>query len=183
MQLLQAAGELNQSEPLPPATYQLQEMGVRHREAAALLAQGLDRATIAQVTGYKPEYITWLGRQPIFRAYITEMSMYVDVRLEALFDQSVDVISDQLRNGSGEDKLKAARLQLEATKRIGRGSEGASPPASPDRLDQLAGRLVELLHKERVKANERSIEGEVISRQVSETTSVPEQQDAGAVPG
>ncbi len=152
-------------EPAQPEAqaYQLQALGVRHKEAAALLAQGLDRATIAQITGYKAEYITWLSRQPIFRAYITEMSLFVDVRLEALYDQSVDVISDTLKMGSAEDKLKAARLQLEATRRIGRGSEGASQPAAPDRLDHLAERLVDLLNKQR----ERSVTGEVISRSIS----------------
>jgi hypothetical protein len=140
--------------------WQLKKLSIKHREVASLLAQGLDRATIAAITKYSEGYITWLGRQPLFREYIAEMSQYQEVKLEAMFQQSVDAIGDTLQHGNPEERLKAARLQLEATRRVGRGSEQGARNVSTDKLVDLADRLVGLLNQQRSNNNERTIEGD-----------------------
>lgn len=128
---------------------QLQKLSERHKTAAALLAQGVARQTVAQAVQYTPEYVTWLQRQPLFIQYVKEMNQAAAVQLEAMFARSVEVISEGMNSG-GEVGLKAARMQLEATGRIGRERsvrEGGDPSA--DRLSVLAERLIGLLDKQR----------------------------------
>ena len=143
---------MTSSEDLPTTTtpWELKKLSPAHKQAAALLAQGLGRPLIAAACDFSPEYVTYLARQPLFVQYLREMTAAAQVRLDALFDQSVDVIADTLVNGGVEEKLKAARLQMEATGRVGR-LQGTERPAQegPDRLEQLAERLVSLLHKQR----------------------------------
>ena len=139
-------------------SWALKELSPRHKQAAALLAQGVQRQIIARVCEFTPEYITMLGRQPLFRAYIKEMSEFTDARLEALFDQSVDVIADTMLTGTEDGRLKAAKLQLEATGRVGRFHTPAPAQGGSDRLELLAERLVGLLHQQR----RRTYEGEVV---------------------
>ena len=134
---------------------QLQELSPKHKGVAALLAQGASRDIAAAAFDYTPEYVTWLGGDPLFVAYVREMSKLVDTRLELLYEKSVDVIADQLNTGSGEDKLKAARLQLEATQRIGRDRKGPDLDPSTDHLEALSQRLIKLLHQQK----ERTYEG------------------------
>lgn len=125
-------------------TVQLQKLSQRHKQVLALLAQGIDRQTIASVVEYEPEYITWLARQPVCQTYLKEMMGYNDARLVALTERSVDVISDVMRDGSNDDKLKAAKLQLTAIGRVGRAQDSGGPIPSDDRLEKLAERLVAL---------------------------------------
>lgn len=132
-----------------PAPVQLQKLSERHKQVAALLAQGVPRQVIAEIVQYTPEYITWLQRQELFAEYVKEMTAAASVRLEALFDKSVEVIAENL-NAGGEIGLKAARLQLEATGRVGREKAPAGPSeTSEERLEALAQRLVRLLHAKR----------------------------------
>lgn len=140
--------------PLTGATsqrqVQLAELSPKHRQVAALLAQGVDRATIATICDYTPEYVTWLCGDPSFRAYLKEMLSVADARLEALFESSVDAIAETLVAGSSEEKLKAARLQMEATRRIGpRADTDPGAPPALDRLEKLAERLTGLLRSHR----------------------------------
>jgi len=81
----------------------------------------------------------------LVKAYIAEMCDVVGTRMEALFAKSVDVIAETLDKGSESGKLKAVRLQLEATKRIGR-SDGivGLDRGNTDRLEKLAERLIQL---------------------------------------
>lgn len=127
------------------AGWQMKKLTQRHRQIASLLAQGLDRRTISKMIGVTPEYVTMLTKQPLMKQYINEMCEHVGVRFEALFEKAVDVIAETMTNGTEAGKLKAARLQLEGTKRIGR------PDLAPkdvgvvtDRLEQLAQRLLYL---------------------------------------
>lgn len=128
---------------------QLAELSPKHRGVAALLAQGAPREVAAAAFDYTPEYVTWLGGDPLFQQHIREMNKLVDSRLALLYERSVDVIAEQMLNGSGEEKLKAARLQLEATSRIGnnRRDPGEGEQA-PDYLELLSQRLVKLLHQQ-----------------------------------
>lgn len=126
--------------------WQLQKLSPTHKQALALVAQGMKLVQVAPLVGITPEYLSLLLRQPIAKEYLQEMSEVVGTRLEALFEQSVEVIADTMRDGTPNEKLKAARLQLEATKRIGRGDTLAIIPQSPDeRFARLADRLVGLL--------------------------------------
>ncbi len=128
---------------------QLKSLSPKHKQVMALLAQGLDRHSIAQLVQLDPEYITWLTGDPLCKAYLEEMNGHVQVRMEALFAKSVDVVADTMLNGSAEDKLKAARLQLEATKRLGRQAGREDDVPESDRLEKLSNRLLSLLEDRR----------------------------------
>ena len=65
--------------------------------------------------------------------------------MEAMFTESVQAIGDVLQNGSTKDKMQAARLQMEATKRIGAGSGLPREVVdTTERLAKLAERLLYL---------------------------------------
>lgn len=145
---------------------ELKKLSPRHKHVAALVAQGVDRQTIAAAVGYVPEYITWLQGQPLFVEYIREMNKAVATQLEAMFGQTVDVIQDAMVNGSVEDKLKGAKLQLEATGRIGRFATQAPEAGGEDRLSQLSERLLGLLERQRSKVNENAEDATIVSEQV-----------------
>ena len=70
----------------------------------------------------------------------------MNARYELMSELTADAMVDTLKNGAHADKMKAARLQLEVTKRIGRPDPYAvgQHPAE-DRLAQLANRLEGLL--------------------------------------
>jgi hypothetical protein len=70
------------------------------------------------------------------------------MQMESLYAASVDAIADVLVNGSDADRLRAARLQMEATGRIGPRSRHRQQPMSREesdaRLQLLASRLTAL---------------------------------------
>lgn len=140
---------LDQQLPAETNDWQLKELSPKHKQIAALLAQGTSREVIASFVKCTPEYVTFLGRQPLFVQYIKEMSALVNVRLEAMFEKSVDVISEAMDTGNIDEKLKGAKLQMEATGRIGRYQSEPPPTGGGDRLEALAERLVSLLHNQR----------------------------------
>lgn len=141
--------DLPQTESHPAPAIELKKLSPKHQQVAALLAQGVDRRTIASACDFTPEYVTWLTRQPLFREYIKGMSEAVAVRLEALFSKSVDVIEDSMENGNIDEKLKGAKLQLEATGRVGRFQTQVPEGGGQDRLEQLSTRLLDLLKTQR----------------------------------
>jgi len=129
----------------------LHTLSEKHKMVASLMAQGLGRSEIASAIGYTPEYITWLTRDPLFKNYLQEMSEHTDARLEAMFDQVADVVSDGMRNGSMDERLKAARLLLEVTGRVGKFDRPyAAMDSSLERLNILAERLLKLQSKVRM---------------------------------
>ena len=157
-----------QPSPSVPETgpVELKKLSPKHMQVAALLAQGVDRRTIAAACDYTPEYVTWLQRQPLFMGYVKEMSAAVAVRLEAMFAKSVDVINNAMDMGSTDEQLKAAKLQMEATGRIGRYQTPAREDGGGDRLEHLADRLLDLLKRQRSAVYEQD--------EVSEATVVSE---------
>ena len=117
----------------------------KHKQICSMLAQGIPRGTIAAVIGCTPEYITMLSRQPLIQGYIKDMCQTAGLQLEAMFTESVQAIGDVLQNGSTKDKMQAARLQMEATKRIGAGSGLPREVVdTTERLAKLAERLLYL---------------------------------------
>lgn len=133
-----------------------------HRQMCSMIAQGIPRATIANVFKKTPEYISMLAAQPLIQTYIQQDCTYAGLQLEAQFVQSVTAISDTLENGNHKERMQAARLQLEATKRIGpRSTPQATEVNFEDRLIQLSERLVGLLESQKMATtNIPIIEGE-----------------------
>lgn len=125
--------------------WQLQKLTPRHKQVAALVAQGMQYVKIASIVEMTPEYVSMLMRQPLMKAQVAELSEIAGTKIEALFEKSVDVIAEVLTTGSASDKLKAARLQMEATHRVGRPDPSARiVEDSVGRLETLAQRLLGL---------------------------------------
>lgn len=146
--------DLSQTEVEVREPIELKKLSPKHMQVAALVAQGVDRRTIASACDYTPEYITWLQGQPLFIEYIKTMNKAVATRLEALFTKSVDVIENAMQNGTVDESLKGAKLQLEATGRIGRFATLAPQAGGEDRLATLAERLLDLLKTQRRTVDE-----------------------------
>ena len=127
----------------------LKELGPRHKQVLSLLAQGVTRQQIAEITDYTPEYVTWLARQPICQDYLRQVNEFVDIRLQSLGEKVVEVITDTLDHGSSKERLSAARLQMEATGRLGAYREAAHVSPSEERLERLSNRLLDLLRTQR----------------------------------
>lgn len=159
----------------------LKELSPNHKVAMSLLAQGMDRASIASIIDCTPEYVTWLAADPLCKEYIKHLNQAVDTQLEALYGKSVDIIADTMNNGAADEKLKAARLQMEATHRLGRtaGQGGDEPP--PDRLNQLADRLLALMGERQQGVTYQPQSGDVIDATVVQSGSdVPIWNNPGA---
>ena len=126
--------------------WELKSLTDKHKQVAALLAQGLGPLEISALLEFTPQYITMLQRDPLFKKYLADMTEVSETRLDALFNRSVEVIASGLDNQASENQLKAARLQLEATKRIGKNiRNGSTSEDTANRLARLAERLVLLL--------------------------------------
>lgn len=144
-----ALRDFDEDEPVqalePQPEWVLKKLKPVHLQICALLGQGFKNVEVAKLCGVTPEYITMLLRQPLIKDRIAEICDVVGVRMDALFEKSVDVIADAMTTGNHTEKLKAARLQLEATKRIGRPDPNAGlEPGDVNRLEKLAQRLLAL---------------------------------------
>jgi hypothetical protein len=121
----------------------LKELKPMHKQVCAFLAQGMKNVDVARLCQITPEYVWMLTQQPLVKQYIAQMSEVAGTRLEAMFEKTVDVLAETMENGSESGKLKAVRLTLEATKRIGRPDPMAnSQNVNTDRLEKLAERLL-----------------------------------------
>ena len=143
----------------------LQTLRPKHKQALALLAQGYKNTEVAAMVGYTKDYVSALLRQPLCIDFIRGMNEAVALQLEAQFGQVAGVISDAFAQGNTGEKLKAARLHLEVTKRIGSGRESApSGQSSEERLASLAHRLIDLLpgaqHGRVIQGEATSVQGE-----------------------
>lgn len=119
-----------------------------HRDMCSMLAQGIERRTIAAILDCTPEYVSMLCGQQLVKDEIARFSAFAGLQLEAQFTKSVAAIGDTLENGNHKEKMMAARLQMEATKRIGsRAIEPEKLVDSNNRLTKLSERLLGLLDK------------------------------------
>ncbi len=123
----------------------LQTLKGKHKNICSLIAQGVGRKETAAITGVTPEYVSMLMKQPLCLEYIRGITQAADAQLEAQYSASVEAIGETLREGSHEDKIKAARLQMEATGRIGQRTQTTASQPMNDRLVALAERLTSLL--------------------------------------
>jgi hypothetical protein len=130
----------------PAEKWELKKLKPVHLQICALLAQGFKNVEVAGMTGVTKEYITMLLRMPIIKQEIAARGEVLNARFELMTEMTADAMVDTLKNGSHADKMKAARLQLEVTKRIGRPDPYAvNQNPAEDRLAQLANRLEGLL--------------------------------------
>ncbi len=113
----------------------------KHKQICSLLAQGLPRGTIAQIIGVTPEYISMLANQKLMQDYIKDLAKVADLQLEAMYVKTVEVIGETLENGNHKEKMQAARLQMEATRRIG------SKSIEPEKLIDTNSRLAKLAER------------------------------------
>lgn len=143
VELASAMSEAGSPE-LPPK-WELQSLKTKHKQIASLVTQGMKQKEVAQICRVTKEYVSMLMRQPLVQEYIAQLVAVSDQRLEAMTVKSVDVIGEILENGSEKGRLQAARMQLEATKRIGRPdpTRGQTAP-DEDRFVKLAERLLAL---------------------------------------
>lgn len=126
--------------PSPPAEpVVLKKLQAWHKQVLSLLAQGEDRRTIAQICECTPEYVTFLAKQDVCQDYLRDIQVFVDQRLLALSEKSVDIIADILKDGGNEEKLKAARLQLESVGRVGKERPGVNINVQAGLIQILSG--------------------------------------------
>jgi hypothetical protein len=126
-------------------SWELQQLKPKHLQICALLAQGFKNIEVAGMVGVTKEYVSMLLRQPLIKQEIMRKGEVVGARLELMTELSTDAIAHTLQNGNASDKMKAARLQLEVTKRIGRPDPMANQVhPDVDRLARLAERLIQL---------------------------------------
>lgn len=129
-----------------PKEWVLKKLKPNHLQICALLAQGMKNVEVAALCGVTKEYITMLLRQPLIKEEIAKRGEVLGQKFELLTEKTFDVMVDAMNNGNHQDKLKAARLQLEVTKRIGRPDPMAvNVNIGDDRLAQLANKLEHLL--------------------------------------
>lgn len=146
--------------------WQMKKLLPWHKQMCSMLAQGIDRQTISQVFQKTPEYISMLAGQQLVREEVAEMKRFAEFQLEAQFVKSVSVIGEVLETGSAKEKIQAARLQLEATRRIGpRMVEEEKLVDTNARLARLAERLLYLQGGSLPPAAEKPITVEVIEHE------------------
>lgn len=164
--------------PSSDKTVKLQKLNPNHREVLSLVAQGLNRQEIASITGFVPEYVSWLVRQDVCQEYLKDMIAVVDFRLHAMTAESVETIAEVMKLGTSYERLKAAKLQMEAVGRVGSGKGQASiNAAEPDHLEALAERLVGLLRSSRQGAvYENESAGELVEVPAAGENSASSQQ-------
>lgn len=105
---------------LPPgAHFALKRLSEKHKQIASLLAQGLGRSDITKIVKVTPEYVTMLTKQPLFKAHLEQIVAFVDVRMQALYEKSVDVLGNSMLTGSEDTKLRAAQAVLKAVGKDG----------------------------------------------------------------
>lgn len=127
------------------AGWEMKSIKPWHKQVASMLAQGIPRDDIAVIMDCTPEYVSMLARQPKIREYIRDLCQAADLQLEGLFVESVKAVGDVLANGNSKEKIQAARLQMEATRRIGpRHSDTSVQEDTVNRLARLAEKLLYL---------------------------------------
>jgi hypothetical protein len=128
--------------------WEMKELKPWHKQFCSLLAQGIDRETIATVLEITPTYVSMLSKQPLIQAYIREMCQFASLQLEAQFAKGVAIIGEVMDTGNGKERLQAVRLNAELTHRIGSGSGlPAEATNTEERLLRLAERLLTLQEK------------------------------------
>lgn len=129
----------------PTEKWEMKELKPWHKQFCSMLAQGIDRETIAKVLGITPQYVTMLTKQPLVVTYIREMCQFASLQLEAQFVEGVKVIGEVMKEGAPKERLQAVRLNAELTHRIGSGAGVPNEVVdTTERLSRLAEKLLAL---------------------------------------
>lgn len=112
-----------EKDSFPVEKWEPKRLTPKHRQILSLYAQGMKRYEVAAFCRVTPAMVTLLAKSEKGKAYLSEIEEHMDGRLRALYSRSVDAIEDQLVNGKGENKLKAAALQMKATGKLGQAQE------------------------------------------------------------
>lgn len=92
----------------------------KHKGILSLVAQGVKYMEIGSLCKCTQQLIVMLVASEKGQEYLRYIEQQMDMRLRALYSKSIDAIEDQLTVGSGENKLKAAKLQMQAVGKLGK---------------------------------------------------------------
>ena len=121
------------------------KLSVKHREVLQLVAEGKNYKQISALTGYSTPTVCIIVKSPAGKQYLKDIMDVVDARLIMMTVDSVNVIAEAMKDGTTDEKLKAARMHLETVGRIGsRRMEVQVTNSTGDHLEQLAERLLNL---------------------------------------
>ena len=162
-----AADEFPTEEEVEKKGWELKVLKPKHKQIASLLAQGCGRDEVAKICGCAPQHVNVLMKQEVFRNFLKDMTMTAEEMLNSQFVGAVEAIGDALRFGDVEERLKAARLQMEASGRLGNRANIRKEQDTSDRLERLSHRLIDLL-----AASQPST-----GRVIDEEANVPKQVD------
>lgn len=124
--------------PLPP-------LGKKARDACLLLTAGVAKKDICKQLKMAPERLRIILRLPQTQAFIARLNEAVGAQLEAQHGMAIDTIRDVMKSGNGREKIAAARLQLEASRRIGPRTEDHDRATNAEeRLQRTRERLLQL---------------------------------------
>ena len=96
----------------------LKKLSNKHKQAIALVLQGMSRADVSEAVGFVPEYVTMLLQQPLAKEHIANVNRALDTQLEGLYGKSVEAISKGLNHQDPDVALRAAKVQMQATGRL-----------------------------------------------------------------
>lgn len=144
----------------------LKELKPWHELVCSLLAQGMSMKDIAAIADCTPNYVSMLSRQDVIRKHVMDIAAFAGLQLEAQFAKSVDAIGEALITGNNKEKLMAARLQMEATGRVG--SRKGDVEKVIDTNARLARLAEKLLYLQGGSKPSDIIEGEVIREEASD---------------
>jgi len=102
----------------------LKKLSNKHKQAIALVLQGMSRVEVSEAVGFVPEYVTMLLQQPLAKEHIANVNRALDTQLEGLYEKSVEVIAKGLRHQDPDVALRAAKVQMQATGRLEPRDEG-----------------------------------------------------------
>lgn len=141
-------GKVVVQEPFPHEPWQPKRLTPKHRQILSLYAQSMKREDVASLCKCTPALVTMLAKCDLGRAYLKEIEETMDQRLRLLQHKTIDAIEDQLDNGKGENKLKAAALQMRAT-----GKLGHDPREGEDTAEDVIQRILQIAGDVNIQVN------------------------------
>lgn len=122
-----ASGRTVCMDPFPDAperkAWEPKRLTPKHRQILSLYAQGMKREDIGALCKCTPQLVTMLATCEQGKQYLRNIEDAMDQELRGLYGSSINAIREQLESGSGENKLKAAKLQMQAIGKLGEKKE------------------------------------------------------------
>ncbi len=101
----------------------LQRMRTKHCTVANMHCVGLSNIMIAQLTGTRAGWVSYVLREPIVKKYMQE---HILINMEAASEKSkgmllraVETVSDIMQSGETRHKLTAAKIAIEMNQKAG----------------------------------------------------------------